>query len=91
MSIMDKLKGLVGKNPDKAKEGLDKATSFVDEKTGGKYSEKIDRASDKAHNVIDDSQAGHGGQGAEEGEHGSPHEQGGNSQQPDSDGEERPR
>lgn len=41
MNMMDKLKGFLGKSPDKAKQGIDKAASFADEKTGGKYSDKI--------------------------------------------------
>lgn len=70
MSMLDKLKGLVGKSPDKAKKGVDKATSFIDEKTGGKYSDKIDQASEKAHTFIDDSQGSQGEQASGEGDPG---------------------
>ncbi|WP_461144496.1 antitoxin [Salinifilum aidingensis] len=53
MSMMDKLKGFLGKSPDKAKQGIDKAASFADEKTGGKYSDKINQFSEKAHGYVD--------------------------------------
>lgn len=63
MNMMDKLKGMVGKNPDKAQQGLDKATSYADEKTGGKYSDKINKANEKGQNYIDSSGGGdQGGQ-----------------------------
>jgi|GEM_PF-3281481 len=53
MSVMDKLKNMVGKNEEKAGEAVDKATSYVDEKTGGKYSDKVEQAGQKAHEYID--------------------------------------
>ncbi|MGH8881048.1 MAG: antitoxin [Stackebrandtia sp.] len=53
MSLMDTLKGLVGKgrdaasqNADKVHGAVDKAGGFVNEKTGGKYSGQIDKGSD---------------------------------------------
>ena len=48
MSMMDKLKELVGKSPDKVKQGIDKASTFADEKTGGKYGDQFDSGADKA-------------------------------------------
>jgi len=63
MSVMDKLKGMVGKNEEKAGEAVDKATSYADEKTGGKHSDKIDQAGQKAHDYIDgQSEKSQGGQ-----------------------------
>ena len=53
MSLMDTLKGLVGKGRDAASQnaekvhgGVDKAGSFINEKTGGKYSGQIDKGAD---------------------------------------------
>lgn len=53
MSLMDTLKGMVGKgrdaanqNADKVHGAVDKAGNFVDEKTGGKYSDKIDKGTE---------------------------------------------
>jgi MT0933-like antitoxin protein len=58
MSILDKIKGLIGKNRDQAKGGVDKAADVVDDKTGGAHTDKIDAASEKAKDVIDDLPAG---------------------------------
>ncbi|WP_298251263.1 antitoxin [uncultured Arthrobacter sp.] len=64
MGLLDGLKGkagtlagkageLVGDNADKVKDGLGKAGDFVDSKTGGKYSNHIDGAQDKASQMVD--------------------------------------
>ena len=58
MGVMDKIRNLVGKNSDKAKTGIDKASSFLNEKTGGSHSEKIDRARDKAQGFVDQNRTG---------------------------------
>ena len=54
MSILDKAKGLLGKNSGKAKDGVDKAADVADDKTGGKHTEQIDGAAEKAKDAIDD-------------------------------------
>ena len=54
MSIMDKARGLLGKNRDKAKGGVDKAADVIDDKTGGKHTDTIDDGAEKAKDVIDD-------------------------------------
>ena len=54
MSIMDKAKGLLGKNRDKAKDGVDKAADVIDDKTGGKHTDKIESGAEKAKDIIDD-------------------------------------
>jgi hypothetical protein len=56
MSIVDKVKEMLGQNPDKAKSGVDKAGDVFDQKTGGKYSDKVDMAQDKAKQYIDGEQ-----------------------------------
>jgi hypothetical protein len=53
MGILDKVKGLVGKNEEKVDEVIDKAAEFVDDKTKGKHSDKIEKAAGKAHEVVD--------------------------------------
>lgn len=53
MGVMENLKKLAGKHPDKAEEGIDKASETVDSKTGGKYSDKLSSASDKAKERLD--------------------------------------
>ncbi len=54
MSILDKAKGLIGKNRDKAKDGVDEGAGVVDKKTGGAHTDKIDAGADKAKDAIDD-------------------------------------
>jgi hypothetical protein len=54
MGILDKAKGILGKNKEKAKDGVDKAADVVDDKTGGKHTEKIESAAEKAKDLIDD-------------------------------------
>lgn len=41
--IMGKVTDLVGDNADKIKDGVTSAADFIDEKTGGKFSEQIDK------------------------------------------------
>ena len=55
MSIVDKVKEMLGSNADKASDAVDKAGDMVDEKTGGKYADKVDMAQDKAKSFIDSS------------------------------------
>ncbi|MCP2318204.1 MT0933-like antitoxin protein [Nocardia amikacinitolerans] len=55
MSIIDKLKELVGKNPDHVKGGVDKAGDMFDQRTGGKYTDKVDQGQQKAKDYIDKS------------------------------------
>jgi len=54
MSILDKVKGMLGKNSEQAKTGVDKAAGVVDNKTGGTHTQQIDGAADKAKDAIDD-------------------------------------
>jgi MT0933-like antitoxin protein len=52
MSIMDKVKELLGQHGDKAGKGIDKAGDKIDDKTGGKYSDKIDTVQEKAKDML---------------------------------------
>ena len=54
MGLLDKAKGLIGKNADKVEDAIDKAADVADDKTGGKYSDKIDAGADKAKEVVQD-------------------------------------
>ncbi len=72
MGLMDKLKGLTkhkdkaealaAEHGDKITDTVDKATDMVDEKTGGKYTEHLDKADEKIADVVeglgDDAAAG---------------------------------
>ncbi|MFE9321141.1 antitoxin [Nocardia sp. NPDC052278] len=59
MSLVDTLKGLVGKgrdaaaeNADKIYDAVDKAGGFIDEKTGHKYSDKIGKVQQAAKKAV---------------------------------------
>ncbi|MGW0180982.1 antitoxin [Nocardia sp. NPDC003345] len=69
MSLMDNLKNLVGKgqevaakNSDKINQAVDKAGDFVDQKTKGKYSDKIQKGKEAARKVVPPDQPGGPGQ-----------------------------
>ena len=57
MSFLDKAKAAVtdavDQHGDKIAQGIDKAGSVVNEKTGGKHAEKIDLATGKARDTLD--------------------------------------
>jgi hypothetical protein len=61
MSIVDKVKELLGQHPDKAKQGVDRAGDAFDQRTGGKYADKVDKAQEKGSDYID-REGGGGGQ-----------------------------
>jgi len=53
MSILDKVKGLMKGKGEKVDSAIDKAADFADDKTGGRYTEKIEGAADKAKDVVE--------------------------------------
>lgn len=53
MSILDKLKGLLKGKGEQANSAIDKVADVADDKTGGKYTEKIEDAADKAKEIVD--------------------------------------
>ncbi|TWP43989.1 antitoxin [Lentzea tibetensis] len=46
--LKNKAKDLLGQHGDKVDEGVDRAGQFADERTGGKHTEHIDSAEEKA-------------------------------------------
>jgi antitoxin protein of toxin-antitoxin system len=46
--MADKAKGALGANKDKADDAIDKAGDQVDERTGGKYGQQVDKGQDMA-------------------------------------------
>ena len=50
MGIFDKAKGLLGQHEDK----VDKVADVVDEKTGGKYSDQIDKGAEAVKGFVGD-------------------------------------
>ena len=53
MGLLEKIKGMLGGNAEKVKQGIDKAGDIVDDKTGGKFTEKIEAAEEKIGDVLD--------------------------------------
>jgi hypothetical protein len=53
VNLLDRAKSLLAKNSDKAKGVVDKAGDIVDEKTGGKYADKVDTVQDKTKDALD--------------------------------------
>jgi hypothetical protein len=57
VGLFDNLKGraseAVDAHGDKIAQGIDKVGDFVDEKTGGQHSDKVDLAQEKAKEVLD--------------------------------------
>jgi flagellar hook-basal body complex protein FliE len=51
--LLDKLKGLVKERETQIRTAVDKAGDFVDDKTKGKYHDKIAKAGEKADQAID--------------------------------------
>ena len=54
--MKDKAKDMLGKHGDQADQGIDKASEFADEKTGGKHSDQIDKAAEQAKNRLGNNQ-----------------------------------
>ncbi len=51
--ILGKVDDLVDQHADKITDGIDKAADFIDEKTGGKFADKIDMVQTKADEMVD--------------------------------------
>jgi len=51
--FVEKAKGLAGKNKDKVKDGIEKGGDLVDEKTGGKYADHVDKGQDAAEDFVE--------------------------------------
>lgn len=68
MGLMDSVKGLVdkgraavAKDPTKFNQAVDKAGDFVDQRTHGKYSDKIAKGKDAARKAVTGDQGPQGG------------------------------
>ena len=53
MGLVDKVKDLLSKNADKVETAIDKAGDVVDQKTQGKYADKIDKVQEAAKKAVD--------------------------------------
>jgi MT0933-like antitoxin protein len=52
MGILDKIKGLIGGNKEKIKDGIDKASDVVESKAGA-HADKVQKGSDMAKDAVD--------------------------------------
>ena len=50
--LFDKAKNMLEENADKVEGAVDKLAEVVDEKTGGKHKDQIEKGADQAKNVI---------------------------------------
>ncbi len=53
MGLLDSLKKLVQGKGKQVEAGIDKVADFADDKTGGKFGDKIDGAAEKAKDIVD--------------------------------------
>jgi hypothetical protein len=51
--LTDKARGTVSDHSDTIDDHIDRAGAYVDDKTKGKYTDKIDSVTSKAHDVVD--------------------------------------
>lgn len=54
MGFLDKAKDLLGQHADKVEGAIDKVAEVVDDKTGGKYADQIDKGAEAAKNLVGD-------------------------------------
>ncbi|MGI5203154.1 antitoxin [Spirillospora sp. CA-108201] len=85
MSIVDKVKQMLGQQADRAKHGVEKAGDMFDQRTGGKHADKVDRVQDQADETIDRESGQAGGTGGPHGETGD--QPGGTGEQPGGTGD----
>jgi len=64
---IDKAKGLVAKNADKISGTVDKAATTIDQKTGGKHSEKLDKVTKAVDDNLEKLKGDGGGDAADPG------------------------
>jgi hypothetical protein len=53
MSIVDRVREMLGQHTDKANDAVEKAGDMFDERTGGKYAEKVDKAQEQARKYVE--------------------------------------
>ena len=59
MGLFDKIKDLADGHADQVEDAIDKVADVVDDKTGGKYSEQIEKGAEKAKGLVGDDAADH--------------------------------
>ncbi len=52
MGLMDRVKGMLSGHKDQANSAVDKGGDMIDDRTGGKYADKVDTGQEKAKDII---------------------------------------
>lgn len=52
MGLLDKARSLLGQHGDKAERAIDKVADVVDDTTGGKYADQIDKGAEAAKDFV---------------------------------------
>ena len=58
MGLFDRAKELADKHADKVEGAIDKVADVVDEKTGGKYGDQVDKGAEAAKGLLGDESGG---------------------------------
>ena len=53
MSLLDKIKGLLGGRKDQIKSGIDKGSDVIEKRVGAQHADKVENAAEKAKDVVD--------------------------------------
>ena len=52
MGLMDKLRSVLGQHSDKVDTGIESSGDAVDDRTGGKYADRVDQGQDAARDYL---------------------------------------
>ena len=61
MGFMDKVKGMLSGHRDQAERGIEKGGDMIDDRTGGKYADQVDKGQDAARDALGKLDDGGGG------------------------------
>ena len=61
MGFMDKVKGMLSGHRDQAEQGIEKGGDMIDDRTGGKYADQVDKGQDAARDALGKLDDGGGG------------------------------
>lgn len=53
MKFLNQIKGFISKNPAKITDGLEKVTSQIDKRTGGKYADQLEKVTNTVEGQLD--------------------------------------
>jgi hypothetical protein len=53
MSLLDKIKGLLGGRKDDIKSGIDKGSDMIEKRVGAQHADKVENVAEKAKDAVD--------------------------------------